>query len=398
MSEKRHFRVVALFAGIGGIERGLERAGHETVSFCEIDEAAVEVLSERFPGVPIERDVAKLEDLPAGADLLTAGFPCQDLSQAGETKGIYGKKSGLVENVFRLLEKRQVPWLLLENVPFMLQLGKGEAMRYIISELERLGYRWAYRVVDSRSFGLPQRRERVYLLASLEGNPETLLLVDEAGIPVPLGDNSKPCGFYWTEGLRGLGWGVDCVPTLKGGSGLGIPSPPAIWLPGGEWEVVTPDIRDAERLQGFPAGWTEPALKSARAGHRWKLAGNAVTVDAAEWLGQLIAGQERTVTAHIEPMSDKGSCPRAAYGSREGRYSVRISAFPKANRWTPLAQFLQYPLRPLSKKASSGFWNRLTRSTLRRPQEFDRSLLRHIDRMDELDRLGNEAPLASMAG
>lgn len=64
-------------------------------------------------------------------------------------------------------------------------------------------------------------------------------------------------GFYWTEGTRGLGAAVDAVPTLKGGSTIGIPSPPGILLPGGR--VVTPRIEDAERLQGFEAGWTEPA-------------------------------------------------------------------------------------------------------------------------------------------
>src|SRR5690606_35704194 len=78
-------------------------------------------------------------------------------------------------------------------------------------------------------------------------------------------------GFYWTEGIRGLGAAVDAVPTLKGGSTIGIPSSPAILLPNGR--VVTPDIRDAERLQGFPADWTQPAETVARKSVRWKLVG-----------------------------------------------------------------------------------------------------------------------------
>src|SRR5690606_34087803 len=132
----------------------------------------------------------------------------------------------------------------------------------------------------------PQRRRRVYLLASLEGDPRTVLFADEAGPAAEpkLNGHQVACGLYWTEGIRGLGWAVDAVPTLTGGSTVGIPSAPAILLPNGN--VVLPDIRDAERLQGFPADWTKPAEKVARPGVRWKLVGNAVSVLAAEWIGR----------------------------------------------------------------------------------------------------------------
>src|SRR4051794_13715391 len=85
-------RVAGLFAGIGGIELGLHRAGHSTTLLCEIDEAADAVLVEWFPGVPLVRDVRKLKALP-DVDLVAAGFPCQDLSQAGRTAGIRGNNS-----------------------------------------------------------------------------------------------------------------------------------------------------------------------------------------------------------------------------------------------------------------------------------------------------------------
>jgi DNA (cytosine-5)-methyltransferase 1 len=82
------------------------------------------------------------------------------------------------------------------------------------------------------------------------------------------------------------------VPTLKGGSGLGIPSPPAIWMPDGHF--VLPDIRDAERLQGFPAGWTEAALTGhSKEGARWKLVGNAVSVPVSRWLGDMPSNNRR---------------------------------------------------------------------------------------------------------
>jgi len=108
-------------------------------------------------------------------DLIVAGFPCQDLSQAGRTLGMNGSQSSIVSHVFRLLRRRAGPWVVLENVPFMLQLGKGHALDYVVGELERLGYMWAYRVIDARAFGIPQRRERVFLVAALHVDPRRVL-------------------------------------------------------------------------------------------------------------------------------------------------------------------------------------------------------------------------------
>ena len=151
--------MVGLFAGIGGLELGLSEHGWNTELLCEIDPGAQAVLRSRFADVPLHGDVTKLRALPSDIELVAAGFPCQDLSQAGKTAGITGARSGLVDEVFRLVKRKKGPrWLLIENVPFMLQLGKGAAMRHITDALEDLGYTWAYRVVDARAFGLPQRR------------------------------------------------------------------------------------------------------------------------------------------------------------------------------------------------------------------------------------------------
>ncbi|MEB2353340.1 MAG: DNA cytosine methyltransferase, partial [Burkholderiaceae bacterium] len=195
-------------------------------------------------------DITRLRSLPASTDLICAGFPCQDLSQAGRTAGLDGERSGLIAEVFRLLSRRRVPTVVVENVPFMLQLNGGNAMRAIVDEFERRGYRWAYRVVDTFSFGLPQRRERVFLVASRVLDPAEVLLADDRPLIQPGTDLRRLAhGFYWTEGLGGLGWAVDAVPTLKNGSTIGIPSPPAILMPDGS--LIKPDIRDGERLQGF---------------------------------------------------------------------------------------------------------------------------------------------------
>jgi DNA (cytosine-5)-methyltransferase 1 len=373
--------VAGLFAGIGGIELGLSRSGHASKLLCEIDDAACAVLEKRFPGIALHRDVRTLDTLTKDVDLLTAGFPCQDLSQAGMTRGIAGEKSGLIGHVFRLLNKRRVPWVLIENVPFMLQLGQGRALDVIVSELERLGYRWAYRVIDSRAFGLPQRRQRVFLLATTVGDPRSVLLADDVGEQEdPSPSRRRSYGFYWTEGLRGLGTAIDAVPTLKGGSTIGIPSPPAIVLPRSS-RVVTPDIRDAERLQGFEADWTVPASEvSRRAGTRWKLVGNAVTVNIAEWIGRRLRSPGSYDASADAPLMLRSAWPQTAWNVGRGRYRSSSSRWPEAMEMRPIHEFLRFPPALLSARATTGFLNRLTQSALSRPPWFDGVLERHRDR------------------
>lgn len=204
----RRFRVAGLFAGVGGLELGLGRAGHETMMLCEIDPPARAVLETRFPSLPLEDDVRKVEKIPSNVDLLVGGFPCQDLSQAGKTAGIEGANSGLVGEVCRLLETRPVPWVLLENVPFMLRLAKGRALDVIVSRFERLGYRWAYRVVDTRAFGLPQRRERVFIFW-----PRSKATQEEYCSPTTQESRHPP------PGIRGPWYWASIGPRESAGSG-----------------------------------------------------------------------------------------------------------------------------------------------------------------------------------
>ena len=378
----RPLRVAGLFAGIGGIEEGLRRAGHQASLLCELDAAARAVLDARFPDVEKHDDIRTLRHLPAGTELLTAGFPCQDLSQAGQTRGIRGNRSGLVHEVFRLIASDKVPWVLLENVSFMLRLDRGRAMSVLVDEFERLGYAWAYRVVDSRAFGLPQRRQRVLFLASRDCDPRTVLLADDQGVPERENDRhwdrSVACGFYWTEGTRGLGWAVNATPTLKGGSTVGIPSPPAIVLPDGE--IITPDIRDAEALQGFRRGWTVPATYVSRSSIRWKLVGNAVSVPVAEWVGRKLLKPGLYESECDLPLDAGAPWPTAAWNLRSGRRQSTASTWP-CMRSSNLAGFLRHPGVPLSARATTGFLDRATSSTLRFPNGFLEVVRAHKSRV-----------------
>lgn len=371
--------VAGLFAGIGGFELGLHRAGHNTELFCDILPTSKAVLQARFPGVDFHHDITTLRSLPASVDLLCAGFPCQDLSQAGRTAGLDGERSGLIGEVFRLLSRRRVQTVALENVPFMLQLGGGNAMRAIIDEFERRGYRWAYRVVDSYSFGLAQRRERVFLVASRVLDPSGVLLTDDSPIErlgTALGQ--RPHGFYWTEGLGGLGWAVDAVPTLKNGSTIGIASPPAVLMPDGR--LLKLSIGDGERLQGFDTDWTEPAETVGRRSARWGLIGSAVSVPVAEWLGKRLLAPGSYDVARDREFPAAGKAPRAARFDGLKRHRVEISSDPIGIRPRPLSEFMRDGEQRdlLSLKATAGFLGRTRRAKLRFEPGFIEAVEKHL--------------------
>jgi DNA (cytosine-5)-methyltransferase 1 len=380
-TDDRTLSVVGLFAGIGGIEVGLREAGHKTVLLCEVDRGAQQVLLEHLPGVPLVGDVRELIALPE-AELWAAGFPCQDLSQAGRTAGIQGDHSGLVTEVFRLLAASNPRWLLLENVPFMLQLDRGEAMRFLTRSLEELGFKWAYRVVDARAFGLPQRRQRVLLLASRTEDPREVLFSGDEGEPSWPEPSDVACGFYWTEGSKGLGWAVDAVPTLKGGSTIGIPSPPAIRFP--DRSLGVPEIRDAERLQGFEADWTAPAVENGRRkGERWKLVGNAVSVPVSRWLGNRLLAPAAYDASRDEELAGGSPWPRAAWGADGTVWRADVSSWPVREPYQHLADFLAYDVAPLSARATEGFLRRARESTLRFAPGFLDDVAAHLARARE---------------
>ena len=372
MTSSGSFSVAGLFAGIGGFELGLQGSAARTDLLCEWSEPAQAVLRARFPGVPVVGDVREVDRLP-DVDVVTAGFPCTDLSQAGRTRGITGEASGLVSEVFRLLRARRAAVVVMENVRNMLVLDQGAAMRFLVDELELLGYRWAYRVVDSRFTGVPQRRQRVVLVASTEIDPRAVLFADDAGEPPIDSLADTAFGFYWTEGRTGVGWAKDAIPTLKPGSTIGIPSPPAIWNPAGALgrSIVTPDIDDAEALQGFPRGWTSPAgAISKRSGTRWKLVGNAVTVGVSRWVGERLAAPG-LLMADSAALPDGSRWPTAAFGFSGEVWAVDVSMWPSRAPYQHLADVVDLAVAPaLSARATSGFLSRARSSRLKFVDEF----------------------------
>jgi DNA (cytosine-5)-methyltransferase 1 len=372
--------VVGLFAGIGGIESGLSQSGYHPVLLCENWAPARSVLQNRFPGTEIAGDIEELETLP-DAELVTAGFPCTDLSQAGMMAGIEGQHSGLVRKALSLVDRHPARWLLLENVRNMLPLHGGRAMAAITSELESMGFRWAYRVVDSRFTGVPQRRQRVILLASRQDDPREILFCDDAGERPQATYSDQTFGFYWTEGLRGLGWCRDGVPTLKGGSTIGIPSPPGVWIPENPpgLRFVTPGIATAERLQGFRKGWTSAAsIHSRGLGARWKLVGNAVSVGVSSWVGRRLADPGTWDPSLSTQLVSGSRWPMAAWGHGGHVFKVDVSMWPERSAYKHLDRLMDDDFTALSVRGAAGFLSRLERGNLRVPEEFRLDLKEHV--------------------
>lgn len=382
---KKLKKMVSLFAGIGGFELAFQRIGVSTSLVCEIDKIAQEVLSANFPDAKLVDDICKLKKIPAGTDILCAGFPCQDLSTIGFKSGMSGERSSLIKEVFRLLNHSKVEWVIIENVTNMLHLKNGETIRTIIDELEKLGYKWAYRTINSLAF-LPQHRCRVYVVASLHYNPQDVLLSGNSSKllgEIDPKDFTDACGFYWTEGKYAIGMYKNGIPTLKCGSTIGIPSSPAIAFPNGE--IGCPDIRDAERFQGFPEDWTKPAELVAKASARWKLVGNAVTVDVVAWIASKLISPELYDGSNDRELKEGAKWPASAWGG-DGRVFVsKASTYPVERDDISLIDFLNYPCKPLSLKAAKGFEHRLNIGTVRCPLYFRETVHQYVKKLEGND-------------
>jgi DNA (cytosine-5)-methyltransferase 1 len=154
--------VLDLFSGIGGFSLGLERAGFRTVAFCEIDPYCRRVLAKHWPGVPIFEDVTKLRGTDVGTvDLICGGFPCQDISIAGKGAGISGSRSGLWTEFHRLIGEIRPRYVIVENVPALLQRGLGK----VLGDLAEIGYDAEWDCIPASYVGCRQLRDRIWIVA-----------------------------------------------------------------------------------------------------------------------------------------------------------------------------------------------------------------------------------------
>ncbi len=161
-------RFGSLFAGIGGLDLGLERTGMTCAWQVEIDAACRRVLARHWPSVERFKDVRGVGGGQLVAvDLVCGGFPCQDVSIAGRRAGLDGPRSGLFHEFVRIVAELAPAWVVIENVPGLLSSSGGRDMGTVLGRLAQLGYGFAYRVLDAQYFGVAQRRRRVFIVGCL---------------------------------------------------------------------------------------------------------------------------------------------------------------------------------------------------------------------------------------
>lgn len=353
-------KTVSLFSGVGGLE-----ADEQADVFCELDADCREVLSRRFAGSRIHDDVNTLQPV-AGIDAVFGGWPCQDISVAGLRRGLAGSRSGLLFRMIDFARASGAGSIVAENVPNLLKIERGENFRLTLDAFDEAGYPYVtWRVLNARQFGLPHERRRVFIVASQDRKLAMGLLRDIPAGSDTVIEHPHAAGFYWTAGTHGINFSRGYSPTLKVGSSLSIPSPPAVFYRDVA-RVISP--LEAIKLQGFNAA--PFAECSAKAVHR--MMGNAV----ARPVGRFVAGSLYDTAVEVsgtfrpihEDTSLFGDIPAFTRWPPSGiklgpdlsEYVEPVSTQPLA---TNLDEYIDLESRErLSLRAASGLLTRLERS------------------------------------
>lgn len=288
--------ISSFFAGIGGFDLAFERHGFRTVFQCEINSFCTSVLEHHWPNVDRFDDISELapEDIPE-SEIWCGGFPCQDVSVARGSKGrdgLKGKNSGLFYPFLDLIKSRKPKILLLENVVGLLSSHNGQDFRIILEELTSLGYSVAWRIMNSRYYGAPQSRPRVFICAALD-DPELPLraLYEESLGAKPA---SRRAGFLAEDNCELSGAIVPRVAyCLAATSGRHTGTDWSRTYIAYESAVRRLTPTECEGLQGFPKDWTNiPLLQGRNVADcdtpRYHALGNAVAVPVIEWVAENI--------------------------------------------------------------------------------------------------------------
>lgn len=338
-----------LFSGIGGFRLGLQRAGHEPVGWVEIDKFARQSYQAMYDTTDewTATDINKVTDeewrkFNGTVELIAGGFPCQSFSIAGKREGFLNKTKGtLFFEVARAVKQIKPRFVFLENVKGLLNHDKGNTFRTILNTFDELGYDVQWRVLNSKDFGVPQNRERVYIIGHLRGdsgrevfsifgenretnqanikqignisnsnsfggNPQTGRVYSDNGLSPTLntmqGDGLEPKVMVKEATQKGydvatVGDSINISQpnskTRRGRVGHGIAN---TLVTGSEQATLTSEYRirkltprECWRLQAFPDELFDKAQQAGLSDSQlYKQAGNSVTVNVIEYIGKMI--------------------------------------------------------------------------------------------------------------
>jgi len=189
-------RYFSTFSGVGGFEIALD--GHECVGFSEVDKYAIQVYQHHFPDHHNYGDITKInwQSVP-DFDLLVGGSPCQDLSVAGKQQGLDGKRSGLFWDYVKALEIKKPAHFVWENVKGALSSNEGRDFAEIINAFSEAGYSLWWQVLNAKDFGVPQNRERVFVLGTRNGSPREVFFETGGGRSLDFVGGIESKRKYW---------------------------------------------------------------------------------------------------------------------------------------------------------------------------------------------------------
>jgi len=299
------YTVASFFSGIGGFDIGFESAGFLISMQCEVESFCQSILRKHWPKVPLFDDITQLQshDIPT-SDVWVGGFPCQDLSLArmGKRAGLRGNKSGLFYDFARLVGDGKPRVVLLENVAGLLSSHNGKDFGIVLGTLAELGYGVGWRTFNSKYFGVPQSRQRVYIVGCRGDRigPGEILFESECGA----GDSASggPHGAQAASSFqdvvgdpRGKGPVIQAIAyclyaTSARHTGTDWSRNYVCYPKLGEVRRLIPS--ECEGVMAFPKGWTLPPSTQLNADDldsaRYHALGNAVTPPVAEWIARRI--------------------------------------------------------------------------------------------------------------
>ena len=309
------------FSGIGGFDEEIRRVllDTECVGYSEINKYAIKIYEKHFPNRINYGDIKQIKtsDL-ADFDMFCGGFPCQDLSIAGKRAGLEGCRSGLFYEIIRIIQEKKPGLVFLENVKGLFSSDKGRDFARVLLALDGAGYDVEWQLLNSKNFGVPQNRERVFIIGHFRGKPWKPVFPIREGIKgcdkrteqttvntltagghsgghhssmtlLQVGGENQGNRIYSTEGLSkclsdGGGQGAktglyQISKTIRTG---GRSSPHGSKQNWDSYEIGSQIRRltplECERLQGYSDRWTEGISDT----QRYKCLGNAVTVNVIE--------------------------------------------------------------------------------------------------------------------
>ena len=232
-------RFISLFAGVGGFDLGFDRAGHECILQVEQDQHCLEVLRRRWPNVPKMEDVRDVnrESAP-DVDMVIGGFPCQDVSLAGGRRGLDGgqSRSGLWFEFLRIIRELRPRIAVIENVPGLFSSNGGNDFGIILRGLAEQRYMSAWRVLDAQYFGVPQRRRRVFIVASLGDGACAEILFERESVrrDTPKSRKTRP----GAAGEPPAGTGCSYIPEVAEPIRLGTEGRGTASNSNGSWNMI----------------------------------------------------------------------------------------------------------------------------------------------------------------